>query len=118
MYSFTEGSGTGTVTITREGETTVPFQVRVTGGPSDQTGIIINGGGIDEVIDFPVDVNMVTIMFPITDDELGLEEIERYIAMLEIVGTPTGVIPGTTTSTEIQITDDDGECEECVKSGV
>ncbi len=78
-------------------------------GPSEQDTITVNGGGINSTVTFPVDQDTITITFPITDDEVGLEELERYVAMLEIVGTPRGVVLGTITSADIEISDNDGE---------
>ncbi|XP_064387505.1 uncharacterized protein LOC135335846 isoform X3 [Halichondria panicea] len=106
-FSFDEGSGTGSVTIVKNGVTNFPFDIRVTGGPSTQTGIMVNAGGIDSTITFPADQQMITINFPIGDDDLGLEVLERYIANLEIIGSTSGVIPGTITSAEVQVRDDD-----------
>ncbi len=142
-FSFDEGSGTGSVTIVKNGVTNFPFDIRVTGGscylccmymqprntklhnytcmhvqcvyiiiytgPSTQTGIMVNAGGIDSTITFPADQQMITINFPIGDDDLGLEVLERYIANLEIIGSTSGVIPGTITSAEVQVRDDDGK---------
>ncbi len=146
-FSFDEGSGTGSVTIVKNGVTNFPFDVRVTGGsccsccmymqprntklhiiiractvidlllqclhtytgPSTQTGITVNAGRIDSIVTFPADQQMITINFPIGDDDLGLEELERYIANLEIIGSPSGVVPGTITSAEVQVRDNDGK---------
>ena len=146
-FSFDEGSGTGSVTIVKNGVTNFPFDIRVTGGscylccmymlqprntklhnytcmysdlllqcvyiiiytgPSTQTGIMVNAGGIDSTITFPADQQMITIDFPVGDDELGLEVLERYIANLEIIGSPSGVVTGTITSAEVQVRDNNG----------
>ncbi|XP_064387502.1 uncharacterized protein LOC135335845 isoform X3 [Halichondria panicea] len=106
-FSFDEGSGTGSVTIVKNGATNFPFDIRVTGGPSTQTGITVNAGGIDSIITFPADQQMITIDFLIGDDDVGLEVLERYIANLEIIGSPSGVVTGTITSAEVQVRDDD-----------
>ncbi|XP_064387511.1 uncharacterized protein LOC135335851 isoform X2 [Halichondria panicea] len=104
-FSFNEESGTGFVTIVKNGVTNFPFDIRVTGGPSTQTGIMVNAGGIDSTITFPADQQMITIDFPVGDDELGLEVLEQYIANLEIIGSPSGVVTGTITSAEVQVRD-------------
>ena len=77
-------------------------------GPTEQTGIIGNAAGIDETVLFPGDQQMITIPFGIGDDELGLEVLERYIAMLEIVGNPQSVVLGDSEA-EVQVMDDDSE---------
>ncbi len=69
----------------------------------------MNAGGIDSIVTFPADQQMITINFPIGDDNVGLEVLESYIANLAIIGSPSGVVPGTITSAEVQVRDDDGK---------
>ncbi len=68
----------------------------------------MNAGGIDSTITFPANEQMITIEFPISDDELALEVLERYTANLEIIGSPIGVITGIM-SAEVQVRDNDGK---------
>lgn len=50
---------------------------------------------------------MITISFEINNDEVALEDVERYIAQLNLEGSSNAVIVEPQT-TEINILDDDG----------
>ena len=77
-------------------------------GPSDQENIVRSADGIDTTITFPADQETVEISFTLTDDTVGLEDIESYIATLELVGTPEGVVIGDIPETTVNVLDNEG----------
>ena len=56
---------------------------------------------------FPPDQDRVTIDFNIGDDQLGLEEIESYIASLMIEGSPPRISLGDIDTAQVDVVDDD-----------
>ena len=84
-------------------------------GPSTQTDVIISADGISETITFPAGPSgSIFATFTITDDDVGLEAVESYVASLELVVPNDGILVDRNT-TVINIEDDDGEsCGVCV----
>ena len=68
---------------------------------------MVNADGIDSTLTFPPDQDMITINFDIGDDELGLEEIESYIASLMIEGSPPRISLGDISTAQVAVVDDD-----------
>ena len=80
-------------------------------GPSTQTNIEQSAAGIDQVVTFgagPDAPNTISIMFNLTDDDVALEAIERYVASLSVVDSSSGVIVTQPSVTTINVLDDDG----------
>ena len=77
-------------------------------GPSTQSDVVISAAGISETQTFPAGSSSITFNFDLTDDIVGLEDVESYIASLQLVGSPAGVELGATTETTVFVTDDDG----------
>ena len=51
----------------------------------------------------------ITITFPLTDDDVALEEIERFFVGLMVENPDSGVIITQPERTQINVLDDDGE---------
>ena len=77
-------------------------------GPSDQDNIERSADGIDTTITFPADQNTVEVSFTLTDDNVGLEDIESYLVSLELIGTPVGVDIGDIPEATVNVLDDEG----------
>ena len=78
-------------------------------GPSEQTGIVRSAEGVDETQTFPNSSTLVSVLFSfaLTDDLIGGEDVETYVASLEIVGNST-VQLGSQSTTQVFVKDDDG----------
>ena len=79
-------------------------------GPSNQLNVEISAAAVNEVIEFQAGAaapDTITISFEINNDEVALEDVERYIAQLNLEGSSNAVIVEPQT-TEINILDDDG----------
>ena len=73
--------------------------------------MVISADGIDELLTFGAGAdapNRTDIVFNITDDDVALEAIERYIASLEVLPGSLGVQVGDPSETSVAILDDDG----------
>ena len=77
-------------------------------GPSEQTGIVRSADGNAETQTFPAGSSSIMFNFALTDDNIGLEAVESYVASLQLVGSPVGVELGTTIETTVVVEDDDG----------
>ena len=73
---------------------------------------------INVTIEFPAGSNssVVQVMFPITDDEIGLEDVERFRLTLVIPEGVVGVEVGDPGMAYINVVDDDGGLSVCVWS--
>ena len=76
-------------------------------GPSEQTNIVRSADGIAETQTFPAGASSIFFDFALTDDLVGGEDVETYIASLEIVGASV-VQLGSRTSTQVFVEDNDG----------
>ena len=77
-------------------------------GPSNNTGIIRSAAGISETKTFPAGSSSITFNFDLTDDNVGLEALESYIASLQLVGSPLGIETGVClVETTVNVEDDD-----------
>ncbi len=75
-------------------------------GPSNQPFIIPSAGGLNQNgFTFPAGQTTVRVPFVVTDDEVGLEDLESYIATLTT--SAAGVNVGAISQTTIEIVDDD-----------
>ena len=77
-------------------------------GPSDQTDIERSAAGINKTLTFPASDSSLKFDFTITDDDIGLEADESYVATLELVDSPDGVSLGNLSKTLVTVVDDDG----------
>lgn len=80
-------------------------------GPSTQTNIEQSAAGIDQVVTFgagPDAPNSISITFDLTDDDVALEAVERYVASLSVVDPSSGVRVVQPSVTTINVLDDDG----------
>ena len=84
----------------------------ITAGPSNQTDVVVSADGLnDRIVEFSAGdsaPNSIPIDFDITDDEIGLEAVERYNASFTIIFSEGIVIPGIPETTTINVLDDDG----------
>ena len=77
-------------------------------GPSNNTGIIRSAAGISETKTFPAGSSSITFNFNLTDDNVGLEAVESYIASLQLVGSPLGIQTGVClVETTVNVEDDE-----------
>ena len=79
-------------------------------GPSSQSDVVISADGINEILTFGAGAdapNRSDIVFNITDDDIALEAVERYIALLEVLPGSLGVQVGDPSETSVAILDDD-----------
>ena len=80
-------------------------------GPSDQPNIEHSAAAINEVITFragPEVPNTISVTFHLTDDDVALEEVERYFASLSVEDSASGVLIVEPEMTQINVLDDDG----------
>ena len=52
--------------------------------------------------------NTISVTFDLTDDDVALEEVERYFASLTLVDSASGVLIVQPEMTQINVLDDDG----------
>lgn len=79
-------------------------------GPSSQSDVVISADGINEILTFGAGAdapNRSDIVFNITDDDIALEAVERYIALLEVLPGSLRVQVGDPSETSVAILDDD-----------
>ena len=55
-----------------------------------------------------MDPGSIDIAFPLTNDEVALEAVERYSVTFEILTSTGQVIPGMIQQTEVNVLDTDG----------
>ena len=81
-------------------------------GPSDQTNILASASAVNETITFLSGVgapNSIFVNISLTDDQVALEAVERYIVGLEIaLDTSTAIRIGSPSTTVINVLDNDG----------
>ena len=76
-------------------------------GPSNQPFIVPSADGLNQNgFIFPAGQTTVRVPFVITDDEVGLEDLESYFATLTT--SAAGVNVGAISQTAVEIVDDDG----------
>lgn len=102
MYTFSEGDGTGTVTVIRTGNSAIAQSVMLTGPLQD-------GRNISRVVMFPSGVTAVNVSFNIMDDNVALEPDEMFMFELSTIPGQIGTTLGTPDSTVITIEDDDSK---------
>ncbi len=99
------------------------YTVYFLSGPSTQEFVQVSAAGISGGFTFPAGQSSTRIMFNINNDEVGLEDLETYIAVLSIdsATTASGVGIGAIATADVQIVDDDGtklcvfvECVYCL----
>ena len=81
-------------------------------GPSNQASIERSADGINEIITFeagPDAPDIIRVNFTLTDDNVALEDIERYVVNLFLPDSPAGVLIVEPDTTRIEVLDDDGE---------
>ena len=83
-------------------------------GPSTQSDVFISAAGIFETKTFPAGSSSITFYFDLTDDNVGLEAVESYIASLQIVGSPLGIQTGSLVQTTVIVEDDDRKFNSCI----
>lgn len=85
-------------------------------GPSNQPNIERSASGINEVITFQSGLDApdtISVQVNLTDDDVALEDVERYFASLSLVDSTSGVLIVQPERTQINVLDDDGEGEMC-----
>ena len=88
-------------------------------GPSTQPDIEQSAPVINEVITFaagPEALDTITVTFPLTDDDVALEEVERFFVGLTVENPDSGVIVTQPERTQVNVLDDDGEIESDIES--
>lgn len=81
-------------------------------GPSTQTNIERSAPAINELITFeagPEAPDTITVTFPLTDDNVALEDVERFFVGLTVDTPGSGVLVVQPERTQINVLDDDGE---------
>ena len=79
-------------------------------GPSEQTDVAVSAEGIDIIVIFgagPDADDSIFIPFGINDDEVGLEAVETYTVVFEILSSTNLVFPGMIIETTVNIEEDD-----------
>ena len=72
--------------------------------------MVNSGGSINRDEAFTTGQFIFNLSFPLTDDEIALEDLESYVATLTLApGTPPGVVLGSQTTATITVADNDGE---------
>ena len=95
MYTFSEGDGTGIVTVIRTGSSSITQSVRVTGP--------LQVGNISRIVTFPPGVTSVNVSFPIRNDDVALEPVEMFMFELSTIPGQVGTSLGTPDGTVINI---------------
>ena len=77
-------------------------------GPGEDAGIVRSASGISEQQTFPAGSTSLLFYLNLTDDNVGLEAVESYIASLQLVGSPLGIRTGVClVDTTVNVEDDD-----------
>ena len=101
MYAFSEGAGTGFVTIIRTGNSTISQNIMLS-GPLQQ-------GNITREVTFAPGVTAVNVSFNIIDDNVALEPVEMLMFELSTIPGQIGTALGTPDGTIVNIEDDDSK---------
>ncbi|ORU95024.1 MAG: hypothetical protein A6F71_10280 [Cycloclasticus sp. symbiont of Poecilosclerida sp. M] len=111
-YTFNEEDGSGMIEIVKSDSIDESFTVLVYGGPSEQTDVAVSAEGINTIVTFeagPGASDSIFISFGINDDEVGLEAVETYTVVFEILSSTDLVFPGMITETTVNILDTDSK---------
>ena len=87
-------------------------------GPSTQPNIERSAPEINRLITFEAGFgapDRITIYFPLTDDDIALEDVERFFVDLSVETPDSGVVVVSPERTRINVLDDDSEMLVCSK---
>ncbi len=112
IFSFAENveGGQGFVDIVSNIPAAQSFTFNVNGGPSTQDFVVVSAAGLLGQVTFPAGQTTVRVPFNINNDEVGLEDLEMYVASLSL--TPEAIAGGVSlaaiSQADVQVVDDDG----------
>ena len=98
---------TGIVVLSYKCVTSSYHLINLPTGPSEQTNIVRSADGIAETQTFPAGASSIFFDFALTDDDFLGEDVETYIASLEIVGDSI-IELGSQATTQVLVLDNDG----------
>ena len=86
------------------------FTFNINGGPSTQDFVVVSAAGLPGQVTFPAGQTTVRVPFNINNDEVGLEDLESYLASLSLTSEAIagGVSLGAISQADVQVVDDDG----------
>ena len=85
-------------------------------GPSSQAFVVQSAAGFSGSYVFPAGMTSARFMFTITDDNVGLEDIEMYLATLSLGAgaAAAGAMLGARAQATVAVVDDDGQLK-CIQ---